>query len=151
MSNNFKPWEHATWHFLHCFVQKIKNDEFPNICDDMVEHIISILSNLPCPDCAYHSIEFMSKVNYKNIKSKNDLITIIYELHNSVNKRLRKPNYPKTSLVKYDNFDFRIICRQFIFHFHTKGNMKLLAHNLQRQQFINKFKLWLNNNINKFN
>ena len=29
--------------------------------------------------------------------------------------------------------------------------MKLLAHNLQRQQFINKFKLWLNNNINKFN
>ena len=47
MPINFKPWEHATWNFLHCFVQNIKEHEFPNVCDDMVEHIISILSNLP--------------------------------------------------------------------------------------------------------
>jgi len=151
MPINFKPWEHATWNFLHCFVQNIKEHEFPNVCDDMVEHIISILSNLPCPDCSYHAIEFMSKVNYKNIKCKNDVITIIYELHNSVNKRLRKPNYPKNSLVKYSNMDFRIVCRLFIYHFNTKGNMKLLSQDFQRQQFINKLKMWLNNHINKFN
>lgn len=151
MSNKFKPWEHATWNFLHCFVQKIKDSEFPNVCDDMVEHLISILSNLPCPDCSYHSIEFMSKVNFKNIKCKNDIITIIYELHNAVNKRLYKPNYPKTSLVKYNNMDFRIVCREFVFHFNTRGNMKLLSYNLQRETFLNKFKIWLNNNFNKFN
>jgi hypothetical protein len=149
MSNTL--WGPITWYLLHGLTRKIKQDSFNKISTDLVVIIIELLNNLPCPECAEHSILFMSKVNFNNIKCKEDLETIIFELHNSANKNTKKPTVNKDILKMYDKLNIPKTLVSFNAVFNTKGNMNLLMQTHNRELFLKKFNTWFNSNKPHFN
>ena len=84
------------------------------------------------------------------IKTKEDLRNTMYIFHNMVNKRKNKPMYHVNDLEKYKSNNSVEKYNNFIMHFKTKGNMKLLADSFQRKLLVNDFKKWLMTNIRFF-
>jgi len=148
MSNN--SWGPITWYLLHGLTRKIKKESFNKISEEFVLIIIELLNNLPCPECAEHSILFMSKVNYNNIKCKEDLETIIFELHNNANKNTKKNEENKDILKMYDKLNIPKTLTSFKAVFNTKGNMNLLMQSHSRERFLKKFNSWFNSNKQHF-
>jgi hypothetical protein len=143
-------WGPAIWKLLHVLAHKLKDDSFPVIGKMLFYYIVRICNNLPCPDCARHATVFLSKINPSMLKSKNDLLQILYVFHNAVNKRTDKPLQPDSILSQYDNENIISVYNNFIVAFNTHNN-KLLADNLQRKFIIRDFKAWFLNNIKYFN
>ena len=148
MSN--QVWGPITWCLLHGLTRKIKKDHFNEISEKFIYIIIELLSNLPCPECAEHSVLFMSKVNYNNIKNKEDLETILFELHNSANKNTKKKEENKDILKIYDKLNIPKTIISFNKVFNTKGNMNLLMQSHHRSNFLKKFNNWYNANKDHF-
>jgi len=146
-----KIWGPPTWIFFHTLIEKIKDDNFSNVKNDIINFIRSITSNLPCPDCSRHGSIFFSKVNFNHIQTKEDLKQLLYVFHNIVNKRNKKQLFNIQNISSYRNFNLINSYNNFIQVYKTSGNMKLLADNLQRQLIIKQFKKWLVSNINNFN
>ena len=146
-----KVWGPPTWILFHTLIEKLSDDGFNKIGLQLFIYIKRICNNLPCPDCAQHATQFLSRVNIGNIKTKTDLKNIMYIFHNVVNKRKNKPMYNVTHLEQhYKSKNIIEVYNNFIAHFKTKGNMKLLADSFQRKMLITDFKKWLMINIRLF-
>ena len=143
-------WGPPTWILFHTLTEKLSDEGFNNVGLSLFNYIKRICNNLPCPDCAQHATQFLSKVNISNIKSKTDLKNLIYIFHNMVNKRKNKPMYNVNDLEKYKNINTIEKYNNFVAHFKTKGNMKLLADSFQRRILLNDFKKWMMFNIKFF-
>ena len=148
MSNN---WGTITWYLLHGLSRKIKEDKFNEILDSFIIIFIDLLNNLPCPDCSIHALQFMSKINFQNIKNKEDLEKIIFELHNHANKNIKKPVENISILKMYDKLNLHNTFISFKKVFNTKGNMGLLIQSYHRKIFVNNFKTWFDQNKHCFN
>ena len=146
--NNWGP---PIWVLFHTIAAKIKEDTFNYMGPQFFNIIKKICRNLPCPDCSEHATNFLSKVNFQHIKNKNDLIALLYIFHNFVNKRKKKNLYNSKNLESYNQSNLNQAYINFSNVYKTKGNMKLLADNFQRQIIINELKKWLNENRNNFN
>jgi hypothetical protein len=135
---------------MHTLVSKIKETSFPIIGEKLIIILLQICNNLPCPDCVMHQKEFWSKVKTANIKSKTDLINLIFVFHNMVNKRR------KIQPFKYDNLEIynskNIIDTYNIFsrNFNTRGNMNLINESFHRNRMLASLRTWLMTNINHF-
>ena len=145
--NNWGP---PTWVFLHTISEKIKDDSFPIIGNNLISFIINICNNLPCPDCSQHSKSFWSKVNKNNIKSKTDLINILFVFHNVVNKRKRYAPFKYQDLQYYKTKNIIETYNSFSRNFNTKGNMKLLTESFHRNMMMSSLKKWLMSNLIHF-
>ena len=141
MSNN-NYWGMITWYLLHGLCRKIKPTHFNELLDSFINIFIDLLNNLPCPECSLHSIQFISTVNFQNIKNKDDLETIVFELHNHSNKHINKPLEDKSILKMYDKLNLPKTIISFKQVFNTKGNMSLLTQSYHRSIFLNKFNKW---------
>ena len=148
MSTNV--WGPPTWILFHTLIAKLTDDGFNTIGLQLFNYIKRICNNLPCPDCAQHATQFLSRVNMATIKTKEDLRNTMYIFHNMVNKRKNKPMYHVNDLEKYKSNNSVERYNNFIAHFKTKGNMKLLADSFQRKLLINDFKKWMMTNIRFF-
>ena len=148
MSTNV--WGPPTWILFHTLIAKLTDDGFNTIGLQLFNYIKRICNNLPCPDCAQHATQFLSRVNMATIKTKDDLRNTMYIFHNMVNKRKNKPMYHVNDLEKYKSNNSVEKYNNFIMHFKTKGNMKLLADSFQRKLLVNDFKKWLMTNIRFF-
>ena len=148
MSTNV--WGPPTWILFHTLIAKLTDDGFNTIGLQLFNYIKRICNNLPCPDCAQHATQFLSKVNMGTIKTKDDLRNTMYIFHNMVNKRKNKPMYHVNDLEKYKSNNSVERYNHFIAHFKTKGNMKLLADSFQRKLLVNDFKKWMMLNIRFF-
>ena len=115
--------------------------------------IKSICNNLPCPYCRQHARMVMNRVNVDNFKTQNDLIKFIYNFHNEVNSRLRKPLYKFEDLEdKYNKAVTHRVCVAFVSIFEVNSNnQRLLTDNFHRRKLIGKFKDYYNMNKHKYN
>jgi hypothetical protein len=143
-------WGPHVWRLLHTLVEKINEDAYANIYQQLVNFIQQICKNLPCPDCSSHATKYLTKVNLKNNKTKLELKNALYLFHNFVNAKKRKPLYNYANIDVYKNYKFIPIINNFLIHFNTKGNMKLLTESFQRQFVVKEFKKWINANIGAF-
>jgi len=146
-----KKWGPPTWTFIHCLIEKIKDEKFNEMRINLINFIKVITFNLPCPECSKHSASFFSRVNFNIIQSKDDLKNLIYIFHNVVNKKNNKPLFNVSDLSMYKNINIIVAYNNFINVYKTDGNMKLLADNFQRKNVIKQLKFWLIKNINNFN
>tara|TARA_Y100000389_G_scaffold38744_1_gene33128 strand:- start:18504 stop:18959 length:456 start_codon:yes stop_codon:yes gene_type:complete len=85
-----EDWGNAVWLLFHTIGEKIDEDFFKNNNTLIIDLIVLICSNLPCPDCANHAKETLKLANLNNIKSKDDLKKFFWTFHNIVNKKLKK-------------------------------------------------------------
>jgi hypothetical protein len=145
-------WGEPTWFFMHTIAQKIKPEYFQEIREGLLSQINSICRNLPCPDCAAHAAQYLDKCNFNRIQTKSELITFLYDFHNTVNVKKGYPIFPKEELYdKYSKANIINITNYFLFHFSDKSkSIRMMSTDMYRIRIISILKEWLNNNLQYF-
>ena len=144
-------WGPPTWIFIHTLAEKIKEQSFPVIGQQMIQFIILICRNLPCPECAQHAKEFWTKVKIQNINSQQDLINLLFVFHNTVNKRKNLKPFKYDDLKYYKSRGVIESFNIFSRHFTTRGNMNLINESFHRNMMLGNLRTWLMNNVQNFN
>ncbi len=144
-------WGPIIWKTLHCLTYKIKDEHFPTQKTKLIDIIIKICSNLPCPVCSNHAQGMIKKYRLQFIKNKQDLIRILFFMHNEVNKRLKKVEFKFDNLTIYDSLRFRDVLTEY---YNTNINMhlgeKMMLYSFHRKKFLTIFKEYVNQNIQYF-
>ena len=143
-------WGPPIWNLFHTLAQKIKEERFPELGQQLFGHIRKICRYLPCPDCSDHASRFLSNVVPNNLKTKQHLINLLFVMHNVVNKRKQKQLCGKDIVEQYKNKNVIQVYNNFVSVYKTRGNMKLMTDTFQRQILMNEFKKWLVGNIRAF-
>lgn len=144
-------WGEPTWIFLHTIVQKIKDDRFIAMRDQLLQKINIICRNLPCPDCSAHAAKYLDAINFKTIVSKEDLKTFIWTFHNEVNKRKGIPLADRSVLDKYSTANTKNVINYFLVMYSDKSpSIKMIANDFYRQRLIKDLQTWLIANIANF-
>jgi hypothetical protein len=148
-SENKMTWGEPTWFLLHTLAEKAKDSYFNQIRIDLLNTIYSICSNLPCPMCAEHAIDYLKTSNFFKIATKNDLKIFLCIFHNVVNQKKNFPLFDINSLNdKYSAAATKPIIYNFMHHFQKRSkNLKMLANDMYRQRVINGIKQWFSTNI----
>ena len=140
-------WGPPTWIFIHTLAAKVKPESFPIIGSQLINIIIRICYNLPCPECSQHAKEFWSKVKLANIKDKTDLINIIFIFHNIVNKRKNFRPFKYIDLQYYTTRKVIETHNNFAKNFNTTGNLNLINDSFHRSRMLHSLKKWLMANL----
>jgi hypothetical protein len=145
-------WGPIIWTTLHVFTIHVKDSHFQEAKKELIETIISIMSNLPCPSCSNHAISMVKKYRMKQIQTKEQLIKCLFHMHNEANKRLKKKIFNYEDLIKtYQNLDFKqVMTRYYDSSQQLSYSEKMMMYNFHRRQFLSKFKKYINMNIQYF-
>lgn len=143
-------WGPPTWLFIHTLAEKIKESSFPVIGPQLILILMKICNNLPCPECTQHAKQFWSKVNVANIKTKTDLINLLFVFHNMVNKRKQLPPFKYASLQYYQSKNIIDTYNVFSKKFNTHGNMSLINESFHRNMMLASLRAWLMSNLTHF-
>jgi hypothetical protein len=143
-------WGPSTWVFMHTLASKIKETSFPQIGPSLIVLLIQICNNLPCPECSQHAKQFWSKVKTGNIKTKDDLINLLFVFHNMVNKRKGLPPYKYENLEYYKTQNVVQTYNMFSRNFNTNGNMNLINESFRRNMMLSSLRVWLIGNLKHF-
>lgn len=150
MSNN-NYWGNITWKFLHTIIEKIKEEEYNNERDKLLHFIKKICDNLPCPDCRSHANAYMKRVKITHVNTKQQLKYLLYNLHNEVNKRLKKYIPEKDVLNEYKENKLLDVISIFIQTFsRPMVNNRLMMDSLNRNFFMKELLTYFRENIDKF-
>ena len=144
-------WGPVTWTFLHTFVAQIKDELFTEAFPQIFILIRNICLHLPCPECAQHAKEFFGKVNPGNIKTRHDIIDLLFTMHNMVNKRLHKPQFNRQNMKYYRSLGVIITYNNFAKNYNTQGNLTLMTDEFHRQKVLKMVHQWLKTHIHYFN
>jgi hypothetical protein len=143
-------WGPPIWLFIHSLASKLKDEMYVYIGPQLFNMIKRITAYLPCPDCSKHAVNFLSSVKPENIKTKQELIRVLYLFHNSVNVRKSKSLYNFSEMNKYENVNLQIAYNNFRKVYHNRGNMNLLTETFQRDLLLKDLKIWLSQHSTKF-
>jgi hypothetical protein len=145
-------WGPAVWFFLHTISVKIKEESFHALRIPLLNHIYSICTNLPCPECSNHAKSYLDGINFNTIQTKSDLKKMLWAFHNSVNQRKGYPSFSFELIdATYSTAVTNNICVFFIAHFSDRNrSLKLLPTDLHRSRLCQSLKIWLNDNIQAF-
>jgi len=148
-----KTWGPCTWFLFHTLAEKIKEEEFNNNKETLINLIIRICDNLPCPDCASHARQQMANLNSNTINTKEDLKLMLHSFHNIVNQRLNKPTFTIEELqIKYKTSITSNIVQYFLQIWSKKShNPKLMTEDLHKSRVVVDFVNWWNKNHHLFN
>jgi len=143
-------WGPSTWIFMHTLAAKVKENSFPVIGPSLILVLIQICNNLPCPECSQHAKQFWAKVKIVNIKTKDDLINLLFVFHNMVNKRKQLTLFNYNNLSYYKTRNVVQTYNTFSRNFNTRGNMSLINESFRRNMMLSSLKTWLMKNLNHF-
>jgi hypothetical protein len=135
---------------MHTLAAKIKETSFPVIGPSLILVLIQICNNLPCPECAQHAKEFWSKVKTANIKTKDDLINLLFVFHNIVNKRKQLQPFKHENISYYKTRNVVHTYNSFSRNFNTRGNMNLINESFRRNIMLSSLRTWLMTNLIHF-
>ena len=144
---NSKIWGTITWLFFHTLAEKIDENKFEKVKVDVINIIILVCNNLPCPDCSNHATEVLKKAYISNIQSKKHLIEFLRQFHNIVNIKIGKQEFSKEEIKeKYKNNNLLLLFNNIINIYKSiKTSNRLMSYNLQRNINLNKLFLLINN------
>lgn len=141
-------WGPPTWIFFHSFIECIK----PEFYKQNISTIISIIKNvcfiLPCPFCVKDAKQVMKSLNNKRVPTKEHMKQFLFNFHNSVNVRLRKPRF--TNYDKYKYARFNNITNTFLQSFKTPAFSKRFTEQLQRKKLKKRITDFIYNNTSQF-
>ena len=146
-------WGPYIWTFLHCFTMRIKEEYFEEEKKNIIDNIFKICNSLPCPLCAIDATEYLKKHNFKLIKTKNHLITIIFNLHNHVNNKLKQKEFEYTDLEKtYNIYNFQKLIIGYInLSNNINYNERMMLYTMKRKEFLKNLLDYFKENIHKYN
>ena len=146
-------WGPYIWIFLHCFTIRIKDEFFNEEKNNIIKYISQVCDNLPCPQCSIHAIQYLKKHKFALIKTKQDLIQIIFNLHNDVNKRTNKPEFEFSKLHEiYDKYHFQKLIIAYV-NFTNRMNFgeKMMIYSMRRKESTKLLLEYFKEKIEKYN
>lgn len=145
-------WGPATWTLFHTLAEKVNDEHFNEIKTDLFLFIKRICFNLPCPDCAAHATQTISKVSPSSFENKQQLKTFLFNFHNSVNARTGKPAFSFEELnSKYARANTFVVVPYFIkVYSYRNTNVRLLINSFHKDILIKDFIKWMRENASKF-
>tara|TARA_B100000900_G_scaffold414483_1_gene441249 strand:+ start:4674 stop:5132 length:459 start_codon:yes stop_codon:yes gene_type:complete len=147
---DIKTWGNNIWFLFHTLAHKIKEDKFLENKDDLIFVLKNICNNLPCPECSKDANEKLSKVNFNDIKTKEEYKILIFNFHNYVNKKLNKPLFDIKDLdSKYEGANLVILYNNFNIIFSSNSNVpQLMSASFHRRHILPEIQKKLNNLLN---
>jgi hypothetical protein len=110
MSLSKETWGNNIWYLFHSLAHKIREDKFESQKNNIIFIIKTICNTLPCPDCSKDATIMLSKIDYNNIRNKNDFKMFLFNFHNAINAKLNKPQFSYESLdSKYQNVNINAL------------------------------------------
>lgn len=106
-----KRWGPPTWLFLHTFSTHIEPSFYESHKSEICTLIASLFNCLPCPECTKHASIHAKSLTPRNVPTKEQFQQFLFDMHNSVNRRLKKPEFSDYSQYKRANFN--AICKYF--------------------------------------
>ena len=143
-------WGPPVWTFFHVLAEKVNENAYPIIKNQMFMIIQKICGFLPCPECSRDAANFLGKVRINDLRSKTDFKNMLFFFHNHVNSKKRKRIYNYNDLEVYKRYNIINSFNNFLRVYHTKGNMKQLSESFQRQFVIKDVRVWFTRNIRAF-
>ncbi|AET72866.1 hypothetical protein PGAG_00412 [Phaeocystis globosa virus 12T] len=145
-------WGNATWYLFHSLAHNIKETEFLSIKPDLIYVIKTVSGNLPCPECSSDAITKLEKVNFDNIKTKQEFKLLLFNFHNQVNAKLGKPGYLLTDLdEKYSKANINAIYNNFFKIYSSNVNIpQLMSASFHRRNNLPKIRTALDKIIASF-
>ena len=146
-------WGEPFWNLFHVLSEKIIDDEhFLWRKTQLLNIILIICRNLPCPDCATHATNYLNSINFQTINTKEKLKQFFYDFHNQVNIRRVVPLFPRDQLVsKYSKGVTVNIIKEFMVHFENKHHsIHMISNDFHRGGIAVTLKKWFNENIHFF-
>jgi hypothetical protein len=146
-------WGEPTWLLLHSMAEQITPDQFLAHRTDILNVIYTICRNLPCHFCAEHAKDHLNKIQFLTgaVRTRDDLIRVLYEFHNYVNARKHYELFPVENLEKYARTNIKNVVYNFFIHYQEKSkNPKMISNELYRSRIIIQLREWFSNNIQLF-
>jgi hypothetical protein len=146
-------WGAPFWFFFHTLAEKLKPELFYENRDAIFGIIREICRNLPCPTCTSHATQYLNNINFNAIQTRQDFIVMLYEFHNSINKRKNLPIFPYSELQpKYEKAIFINIVNHFM-HFYKMEHrvIRLMSEDMHRRRSAKSILDWLHANQHIFN
>jgi len=147
-------WGKPIWTLFHTLAEKMSEDSFTVIGNDLIEIIIKICGNLPCPTCTEHAMNYMSKNRFNTtyIQTKQQLRNELFKFHNHVNNNKGNQHFPIEKLSEsYMNLDTFIVVREFMSVFKDKHfSIRMIANDFHRNRIVSQLTGWFNMNIKYF-
>ena len=145
-------WGPPYWYFFHVIAEKVKEDRFLSIREELLNIIKLICQNLPCPDCSKHAIQYITQHHLLWINSKDVLKNVLFHFHNTVNERKGNPMFDRTELDEmYSKAQLIPIWNNFIKEFLNKTrNNRLMANDFHRESVGHYIRNWFEKNVDCF-
>lgn len=134
MSLPIELWGSNIWCLFHGLSCKINEDKFLYHKDRLIYIIKSICSTLPCPECSNDATAILNTFNFNTIKNKEDFKVFLFNFHNIINKKLKKPLYEYSNLDIYNNINMNALYTNFKLIYLTKiNNPRLMGISLNKK------------------
>lgn len=147
-------WGPCVWYLFHTMAHHIKEDsaQFETIKTQFIAFSFRIATNLPCPECSKHATAYLSKINPKMIKTKQDMKMLYINFHNAVNIRKSKAAFSlEDADAKYQNANVKMVVEYFFQIYGKKTtNVKLMINNFHKDILLSEFRAWVVQNIHAF-
>jgi len=152
LENTKLRWGPSTWFLFHTLAEKINEEDFDKLKNELIDLIKGICINLPCPNCSNHATQYIQNLNYVSIRNKNDLKIFLFNFHNDVNRRRNVKLFSLDELnSKYSKSNTLNIINNFISVFQYKNkSFNMIANEMQKQRQLEIFKSWIKTNIQSF-
>ena len=145
-------WGPATWTLFHTLAEKVKDANFNEMKAELLSFVKRICFNLPCPDCAAHATQFISKLTPDQFANKQNFKLFLFHFHNSVNMRTKKQPFTVEELnSRYSRANTFVVVPYFIkVYSHRNTNVRLLINSFHKDILIKDFIKWMRENSSKF-
>lgn len=111
--NGTKYWGTPTWYLFHSIAAKINEDFYKVNHTFVLDFIKSCCDVLPCPYCRRDAVNYMSKINYSMVDSKEKLKKVLFDFHNHVNKKNKKNLFNFSDLERYNKSNIEKVIELF--------------------------------------
>jgi len=148
-----KTWGPCTWYLFHSLAEKIKEEHFSAVRVELLGMIRQLCTSLPCPDCANHATQYMTRLHANRVQTKHDMKLMLLSFHNEVNARINKPKFNETQLnEKYSKARTGEVVKYFVQVWNSPNrNPKLMINTLHKNVITKNFIDWWKKNYQKFN
>ena len=148
-----EKWGNACWFLFHTLAVKLK-PERTDLVPKILSLVINVCKNLPCPDCSQHATATLNSLRCNQIKTRDQLMLVLWQFHNMVNKR-RKVEFFSIDEYnkKYSNALFDPIVSNFIRVMKGKfpTNERGMLNSMQRSIMVDDVESFVSNNRQGFN
>lgn len=146
-------WGNACWHLFHVIAVNLQDNQ-EKLIPEILDIICLICNNLPCPSCTKHANDTLKHLRKNKIKTKENLITFLWQFHNIVNQHSGKDIFTRENHdIVYKNNNLTNIVKTWV---KIMNNAWMGSHHhhmmytMSRQNVVRRVAVFYNNNINAF-